>query len=298
MLRVVVGVIFNAKNEVLIAKRKPEQFKADFWEFAGGKIENNETKQQTLEREINEELGIKITNCEYKFNLIQKYPQKIVDLAVFVISQYTGKIIGKEGQEIQWVGRKNIKNYQLLPTVMPIFNRLTLAKIYNILNYDNNFWQNLEHKKHKIQMLQLRSKIDVDNKEVVKIHQVCLQNNIKLILNIPNIEENLDFCEGYHLTSEKLKNNVIYDKNKIISCATHNENEIKLANQINADIITLSPINKTTTHLDTKILGVKKARKLAQISTSLVYFLGGMQKNDISLAQKNNAFGVAGITNL
>jgi 8-oxo-dGTP diphosphatase len=297
MLRVVVGVIFNAKNEVLIAKRKPEQFKADFWEFAGGKIENNETKQQTLEREINEELGIKITNCEYKFNLIQKYPQKIVDLAVFVISQYTGKIIGKEGQEIQWVGRKNIKNYQLLPTVMPIFNRLTLAKIYNILNYDNNFWQNLEQKKHQMQMLQLRSKTDVKSSKIEKIYQICQKNNIKLILNIPNTKENLKFCDGYHITSKNLTNPEIYIT-KIISCATHNENEIQLANQINADIITLSPVRTTTTHPNATTLGLKQAGVLAKNSNALVYFLGGMQKNDVSLAQKNNAFGVAGITNL
>jgi 8-oxo-dGTP diphosphatase len=297
MLRVVVGVIFNAKNEVLIAKRKPEQFKADFWEFAGGKIENNETKQQTLEREINEELGIKITNCEYKFNLIQKYPQKIVDLAVFVISQYTGKIIGKEGQEIQWVGRKNIKNYQLLPTVMPIFNRLTLAKIYNILNYDNNFWQNLEQKKHQMQMLQLRSKTDVKSSKIEKIYQICQKNNIKLILNIPNTKENLKFCDGYHITSKNLTNPEIYIT-KIISCATHNENEIQLANQINADIITLSPVRTTTTHPNVTTLGLKQAGVLAKNSNALVYFLGGMQKNDVSLAQKNNAFGVAGITNL
>jgi 8-oxo-dGTP diphosphatase len=297
MLRVVVGVIFNAKNEVLIAKRKPEQFKADFWEFAGGKIENNETKQQTLEREINEELGIKITNCEYKFNLIQKYPQKIVDLAVFVISQYTGKIIGKEGQEIQWVGRKNIKNYQLLPTVMPIFNRLTLPKIYYILNYDGDFWQNLEQKKHQMQMLQLRSKTDVKSSKIEKIYQICQKNNIKLILNIPNTKENLKFCDGYHITSKNLTNPEIYIT-KIISCATHNENEIQLANQINADIITLSPVRTTTTHPNATTLGLKQAGVLAKNSNALVYFLGGMQKNDVSLAQKNNAFGVAGITNL
>jgi 8-oxo-dGTP diphosphatase len=297
MLRVVVGVIFNAKNEVLIAKRKPEQFKADFWEFAGGKIENNETKQQTLEREINEELGIKITNCEYKFNLIQKYPQKIVDLAVFVISQYTGKIIGKEGQEIQWVGRKNIKNYQLLPTVMPIFNRLTLPVIYNILNYDLDFWHNLEQKKHQMQMLQLRSKTDVKSSKIEKIYQICQKNNIKLILNIPNTKENLKFCDGYHITSKNLTNPEIYIT-KIISCATHNENEIQLANQINADIITLSPVRTTTTHPNATTLGLKQAGVLAKNSNALVYFLGGMQKNDVSLAQKNNAFGVAGITNL
>jgi 8-oxo-dGTP diphosphatase len=297
MLRVVVGVIFNAKNEVLIAKRKPEQFKADFWEFAGGKVEEGESITTALERELNEELGIQIIHYNYQFNFIQNYSQKTVDLAVFVISQYTGKIIGKEGQEIQWVGRKNIKNYQLLPTVMPIFNRLTLAKIYNILNYDNNFWQNLEQKKHQMQMLQLRSKTDVKSSKIEKIYQICQKNNIKLILNIPNTKENLKFCDGYHITSKNLTNPEIYIT-KIISCATHNENEIQLANQINADIITLSPVRTTTTHPNATTLGLKQAGVLAKNSNALVYFLGGMQKNDVSLAQKNNAFGVAGITNL
>ncbi len=59
MIRVAAGIIVK-DGKVLIARRKKGQSHAGLWEFPGGKIEGSETPQECLERELEEELGIKV----------------------------------------------------------------------------------------------------------------------------------------------------------------------------------------------------------------------------------------------
>ena len=56
----VAAAIIRSGEEILLTRRKPGEKLAGYWEFPGGKIEENETIQQCLEREIHEELNIYI----------------------------------------------------------------------------------------------------------------------------------------------------------------------------------------------------------------------------------------------
>ena len=60
IIKAVVGVLRNKSGQLLIAKRQDHQFMAGFWELPGGKIENNENPEETIIRELNEELGIEV----------------------------------------------------------------------------------------------------------------------------------------------------------------------------------------------------------------------------------------------
>ncbi|MGL4575118.1 MAG: NUDIX domain-containing protein, partial [Burkholderiaceae bacterium] len=57
---VAVGVLFNAQGQVLFAQRPEGKPYAGWWEFPGGKIEAGESVEAALERELQEELGIRI----------------------------------------------------------------------------------------------------------------------------------------------------------------------------------------------------------------------------------------------
>ncbi len=77
ILLVVAAIIINSKGEVLLAQRPEGKRLAGKWEFAGGKIEEGETPEQALKRELKEELGIEIdqSKLENFWFLSHSYPE-------------------------------------------------------------------------------------------------------------------------------------------------------------------------------------------------------------------------------
>ena len=80
----VVGlVLFSAKtSRVAVFRRGPEDSGAGHWEFPGGKVDEGETKEQALSREIEEELELKIKSSSLRFvaEIVYKYPTKKIHL--------------------------------------------------------------------------------------------------------------------------------------------------------------------------------------------------------------------------
>jgi len=111
-IRVAVGVIENINSEVLIARRQVGQHLAGLWEFPGGKVEAEESGECALARELKEELDIDVTSSEYLFNIDHEYSEKKVSLIIYKVTQFLGEARGVEGQEVRWVKREALKNYQ------------------------------------------------------------------------------------------------------------------------------------------------------------------------------------------
>ena len=111
-IHVVVGVIINHKNQVLIAKRASHQHQGNKWEFPGGKVENNETPQDALKRELKEELGIELQVAKYLINISHQYADKTVHLEVFEVRDWQGDAQGREGQPIRWVDKVALNQYE------------------------------------------------------------------------------------------------------------------------------------------------------------------------------------------
>jgi len=61
MIEVVCGVIYNEHGQVLICRRAKHKSLAGYWEFPGGKIETDELPEQSLSRELLEELGMEVS---------------------------------------------------------------------------------------------------------------------------------------------------------------------------------------------------------------------------------------------
>lgn len=101
---VVAGVIFNAaRDQVLLALRKPGQHQGNLWEFPGGKLEPNETLQAGLLRELIEEIGITVQQCSSRRVIEHSYPDKQVRLHFWDVLSFEGEPEGVEGQRLQWV---------------------------------------------------------------------------------------------------------------------------------------------------------------------------------------------------
>ncbi len=115
-IKVAVGIILNHNNEVLIAQRRGHQAYAGYWEFPGGKIEKAESKEQTLIRELKEELNITATEYVFLDHIIYEYPDIIVNLDVYKVTSFLGQAVGFEGQEIRWV---NISEIYQVDNLLP-----------------------------------------------------------------------------------------------------------------------------------------------------------------------------------
>src|SRR3990167_6663414 len=89
-----IGLLFNEKNDVLIALRPAHVLAPGLWEFPGGKVELNETPETALIREYHEEIGIEITQAEFLFSIVAD--EQPLTLHIFRIIHFKGNPQGKQ----------------------------------------------------------------------------------------------------------------------------------------------------------------------------------------------------------
>lgn len=112
LLHVAVGIITNPKGQVLIALRPPQVVMPGLWEFPGGKFEAGEDGFMALKRELQEEIGIEVLAATLFLQHQHSYPGRDVLLHTWWIDEYQGTPIGCEQQEVRWVDRNDLKNYE------------------------------------------------------------------------------------------------------------------------------------------------------------------------------------------
>lgn len=106
------GIILNSQQDkVFITRRAPKAHKGGFWEFAGGKVECGETAEQAVIRELDEEVGIRVTELEHFIALEHDYPEKALKFDFFLIKGFEGEAYGKEGQPGEWVQVSKLRDY-------------------------------------------------------------------------------------------------------------------------------------------------------------------------------------------
>ena len=112
-IHVAVGVIVNARDEVLVAYRPKNKDQGGLWEFPGGKKEKNETIESALEREFLEEIGIQLESYFPILKIKHDYKEYSVILDVWMITEYSKIPVGAEGQNIEWrqVQSLNFKDF-------------------------------------------------------------------------------------------------------------------------------------------------------------------------------------------
>lgn len=104
--------VIRKDGKILIAQRKADSFLAHHWEFPGGKIEQGETLEACLIREVREELGIEIR----PIRLLQKkeyaYPEKTVLLDFYLCDWVSGDPQKIDCQDFAWVTTQDFERYQ------------------------------------------------------------------------------------------------------------------------------------------------------------------------------------------
>jgi mutator protein MutT len=113
-LEVTAGLIWK-RGKVLIAKRPEGSHHGGFWEFPGGKQEEHESLKDCLEREIEEELGVKVKAVDELLTVEHEYATKAVSLHVFNCTCLEGEPKCLQAQDIRWVDPAGLDKYTFLP---------------------------------------------------------------------------------------------------------------------------------------------------------------------------------------
>ena len=303
-IKAVVAILYAKNNtQILITKRRKNQFMPNYWELPGGKIETGEDEEDALARELQEELGIKTLRISLKHVMTHHYKDKTVNLSIYNVESYKGNVAGTEGQDVRWCNLQNLSNYKLLPTMRIIINRIRLPEYYWITPDERDPELLLQKcQNHLItgaKIIQLRSKDLIEHSYIGKIHNLCQSYEARLILNVPN-KTFKEPCDGWHLTSEEL---LKYSKrpcanNKLLGASAHNIKEAKYAETISVDYISLAPIEETPSHPNATPLGWEVAKDIVSKSNLPVYLLGGMGRDSLGRALKIRAQGIAGISQI
>lgn len=123
--RIGVAVIYNQAGEILIDRRLPGGVMGGLWEFPGGKIEDNETIEACVKREVKEELGVDIRVREHLITLDYDYAQFTVTLNVYKCDLVAGKPQPLECAEVRWVNLEQISGFTFPEANYGIIDQLT-----------------------------------------------------------------------------------------------------------------------------------------------------------------------------
>ena len=125
-IKVVAGLILQ-NDKLLICQRPNFKDHPLKWEFPGGKIKNDETNEEALIREINEELSIKVINCDelISYNFNYKDLNKKVFIYFYLVNNFSGKVLNNFHKELKWIEIKDIREYDFLEGDLKIIDHIS-----------------------------------------------------------------------------------------------------------------------------------------------------------------------------
>src|SRR6202042_1078486 len=124
---VVACALVDADKRVLIAQRPPGKKLAGLWEFPGGKLEPGERPEQTLIRELQEEIGIVVREaCLAPLTFASHaYDDFHLLMPLYICRRWEGIVTPREGQQLAWVRASKLGHSPIPPADLPLIPHLT-----------------------------------------------------------------------------------------------------------------------------------------------------------------------------
>ena len=118
-------IVHDAK--ILAARRAPSKHMGGYWEFPGGKIEPDETPEESLVRELAEEMGIIVKVGEHFYTNQHDYGEKQIMLSAYFCSLSEGELTLNDHDAIKWCASQELSNLDWAPADIPIVHALVAA---------------------------------------------------------------------------------------------------------------------------------------------------------------------------
>ncbi len=311
---VVAGIIKDSidPQKLLITRRKKGQHLEHLWEFPGGKVEPGESRFLALQRELHEELGIRVTAADPFQSIYHRYADKNIHLDVWEIKHFVGEAHGREGQEYEWVNIKDLSAYDFPEADEPLLKALQLPPRLLITpdmpeeheaTYVDQFSQLMERRLYPLVLFRSHHLDDQRYADVAqKLNTICQKEKSELIIHRPSLKSlQANYFETYqrrHLSSYILQSlqTQPFDESIKISASCHDVAELKMAERLDCHFALMSTIRDTQSHPGRRAKGWLGLKNMIDRTHLPVYALGGVKRKDVCIARFQGSVGVAGIT--
>ncbi len=300
-IEVAAAVILRDDGRFLLAQRPAGKVYAGYWEFPGGKIEDGESAEDALGRELHEELGIEVERAYPWITRDYDYAHAAVRLRFFRVVGWRGEPHGKEDQGFAWQSTRELTVSPLLPANGPVLGALDLPAVYGISNAAalgaDEFLRRLERAlQHGLFLFQIREKALANaalRAFAIRAIALARRHGARVLIN-----DSVEFAhelgaEGVHLTAARLASLEKRPDLDLVGASCHDEAELARAAQIGADFVVLGPVLPTPSHPGASGLGWDRFKALIRDYPLPVYALGGMRADDLCVAWQAGAHGVS-----
>ena len=127
-----IGLVFNKSDELLIAKRLESSSMGGMWEFPGGKKTFDESIEETIEREIKEEIGITVKAGEKLLSFEHDYSHKKIHFTIHLCKWKSGEPKPLASQKLLWVSPEKLFDFPF-----PAANSKIISELYKHLGIEN-----------------------------------------------------------------------------------------------------------------------------------------------------------------
>jgi 8-oxo-dGTP diphosphatase len=129
----VVAALVRVDGRVLLTQRRPGRHLGLSWEFPGGKVEEGESDEEAVRRELREELGIEVKVGTLCFETRHTYGSREIHLLVYRSSLVSGDPRALDVNAFDWVPERELGSRAFLPADMPLVNGL----VNGLIAYDD-----------------------------------------------------------------------------------------------------------------------------------------------------------------
>ncbi|GAB1720283.1 MAG: NUDIX hydrolase [Nitrosospira sp.] len=304
IVEVAAAVITRPDGKFLLARRPEDKPYAGYWEFPGGKAMTDEPLPRTLQRELQEELGIHVESAYPWITRTFSYPHATVRLHFYRIMEWHGEPRPRENQVLSWQHAPRPEVEPMLPANAPILRALDLPSVYAITRATEiGMPVTLGHLqaalKQGLRLIQVREK-NMTKEALADFARTVISlarpHSARVLVNCDT--GNADFyreagADGIHLSAARLM--ALKKRPDIEWCGAscHNAEELFQAEQMEMDFVVLGPVLPTLSHPDCSPLGWRKFAAMIGGCSMPVYALGGLRKDDLAAAWEHGAHGVA-----
>jgi 8-oxo-dGTP diphosphatase len=291
----------RADGAVLLAQRPAGKPYAGYWEFPGGKLEQEESPHAALVRELHEELGITVRRASPW--LVQEfvYPHAHVELHFFRVFAWDGELHGHDGQAFAWQTPGRFTVAPLLPANTRILAALDLPAVYGITcaadTEEEAFLARAERALAAgLRLMQLRDKEWPLARRLAFARRLVVlarRHGAKVLFNGNADEARVAGCDGVHWTASTLAQAHSRPEGMLVAASCHTKEELARAGALELDFAVLGPVAATPTHPFATPLGWDGFTERIVDVRLPVYALGGLTAADLPLAIEHGAHGVA-----
>ena len=296
---VAAAVIERADGTFLLACRPEGKPYPGYWEFPGGKIEAGEDPRRALDRELEEELGIRVREATPWITRVYGYTHATVRLHFFRVTAWDGEPQPLEDQAIAWQRVEAPEVSPMLPANAPVLAALALPALMVVSNAAETGFDAWS--------LRLSAQV-VGERLLVQIREKGLEPQRVQFLLSRALTRGTPFgaivvvnsdcgawpqADGVHLTSKALMAAASRPGGRVVGASCHDAREVAHAAQLGLDYVVVGPVKVTPSHPGAATLGWDGFAALVHDCPLPAYAIGGLSRADLAEAKRHGAHGVA-----